>query len=90
MMDGYVTETPVVKKKVDTPYFIGEVEALAMENPPYGLVIGNIPKAREPSDPDCTWKPGAHEPEVACPVVTRAQALKVTKSQDIKVNSQDF
>ena len=52
MMDGHVTETPVVKKKVNTPYFIGEVEALAMENPPYDLVIGNIPNAREPSDPN--------------------------------------
>ena len=97
MVDGHVTETPVVKKKVDTPYFIGEVEALAMENTPYDLVIGNIPNAHEPSDPDSTWKPVAHEPGVACPLVTRAQSksrmvrpLKVTKSQGIKVNSQDL
>ena len=30
MMDGRVVEVPVVKKIVDTPYYIGEVEGVAM------------------------------------------------------------
>ena len=75
MMDGHVTEMPVVKKKVDTPYFIGEIEALARENPPYDLVIGNIPNAREPSDPDSTWKN---------PVMTRAHS-KSRKIQPLNI-----
>ena len=28
MMDGRVIEVPVVKNKVDTPYYIGEVEGV--------------------------------------------------------------
>ncbi len=40
MMDGRVVEVPVVKKRVDTPYYIGEVEGVAMKAPIYDLVIG--------------------------------------------------
>ncbi len=39
MMDGRVIEVPVVKKKVDSPYYIGEVEGVAMIAPIYDLVI---------------------------------------------------
>ena len=46
MMDGRVIEVPVVKKKVDTPYYIGEVEGVAMKAPIYDLVIGNAHGAR--------------------------------------------
>ena len=46
MMDGRVVEVPVVKKRVDTPYYIGEVEGVAMKAPIYDLVIGNVHGAR--------------------------------------------
>ena len=51
MMDGRVIEVPVVKKKVDTPYYIGEVEGVAMKAPIYDLVIGNVHGARGQEDP---------------------------------------
>ncbi len=37
MMDGRVIDVPVVKKKVDTPYYIGEVEVVAMKAPIYDI-----------------------------------------------------
>ena len=56
MMDGRVIEVPVVKKKVDTPYYIGEVEGVAMKAPIYDLVIGNVHGARGQKDPDTSWE----------------------------------
>ena len=56
MMDGIVIEVPVVKKKVDTPYYIGEVEGVAMKAPIYDLVIGNVHGARGQEDPDTSWE----------------------------------
>ena len=56
MMDGRVIEVPVVKKKVDTPYYIGEVEGVAMKTPIYDLVIGNDRGARGQEDPDTSWE----------------------------------
>ena len=56
MMDGRVIDVPVVKKKVDTPYYIGEVEGVAMKAPIYDLVIGNVHGARGQEDPDTSWE----------------------------------
>ena len=56
MMDGRVVEVPVVKKKVDTPYYIGEVEGVAMKASTYDLVRGNVHGARGQEDPDTSWE----------------------------------
>ena len=56
MMDGRVIDVPVVKKKVDTAYYIGEVEGVAMKAPIYDLVIGNVHGARGQEDPDTSWE----------------------------------
>ena len=56
MMDGRGVEVPVVKKRVDTPYYIGEVEGVAMKAPSYDLVIGNVHGARGQEDPDTSWE----------------------------------
>ena len=56
MMDGRVIEVPVVKKKVDATYYIGEVEGVAMKAPIYDLVIGNVHGARGQEDPDTSWE----------------------------------
>ena len=45
-----------MKKKVDTPYYIGEVERVAMKAPIYDLVIGNVHGARGQEDPDTSWE----------------------------------
>ena len=56
MMDGRVIEVSVVKKKMDTPYYIGEVEGVAMKAPIYDFVIGNVQGARGQEDPDTSWE----------------------------------
>ena len=57
MMDGRVVEVPVVTKTVNTPYYVGKVEGVAMNFPIYDLVIGNLPGARSQEDPDPSWEP---------------------------------
>ena len=56
LADRSRVEVPVACVSIDTPYFIGEVEAWCLKNPLYDLIIGNIPKAREPRDPDMNWE----------------------------------
>jgi hypothetical protein len=51
MMDGQAIQAPVVNVQVDTPYYTGKMEALAMVKPLCDVVIGNIPGARDPSNP---------------------------------------
>ena len=57
LLDGSIVENPEVKIRIDTPYYKGEVKALAMLNPVYDIVVGNIPGAREAHCPDPAWKP---------------------------------
>ena len=40
---------------MNTPYYIGEVEGVAMKAPIYDLVIGNVHGARAQEDPDTIW-----------------------------------
>ncbi|XP_062599274.1 uncharacterized protein LOC134260741 isoform X2 [Saccostrea cucullata] len=68
LADGYKIETPIAKVNVDTPYFVGEVNAWCLKAPLYPLIIGNIPHARDPHDPNKDWKPS-----VVNAVVTRQQ-----------------
>ena len=53
--DRSVITAPIAKIRVDTPYYVGEVNALCFREPICGLIIGNIPGAREPDDPNPTW-----------------------------------
>ena len=46
MMDSRVIEVSVVKKRVDNPYYIGEVDGVARKAPIYDLVIAHIHGAR--------------------------------------------
>ncbi|XP_061176104.1 uncharacterized protein LOC133185059 [Saccostrea echinata] len=74
LADGSRIQAPVARVKIDTPYFVGEIDAWCLENPLYSLIIGNIPNARDPKDPDKDWTPNqAHA------VVTRQQAQKEGK-----------
>ena len=70
---GYVTtfdktlliRAPITKIQVDTPYYVGEVEALCVQEPVADLIIGNITGAREADNPDPEWK-------LAAAAITRA------------------
>ena len=55
-----------MKVSIDTPYYKGEVLVLCVEKPLVGLIIGNIPGARERNNLDINWVP-------ALAVQTRAQ-----------------
>ena len=82
MMDGHAVNVPVVQKHVDTPYYTGLLTAVAMDNPVYDLVIGNIPGAREPSNPDPEWR------TTTAAVVTRSQK-STRKLQPLKVSKTE-
>ena len=68
VMEDYSSRVvPEAKVNIDTPYYRGEVLALCVEKPLVGLIIGNIPGARERNNPDINWVP-------ALAVQTREQA----------------
>ena len=56
MINGDTFTAPVVNIMVDTPYFIGRLNALSVEKPVYDIVVGNIPGARDANDPDVNWR----------------------------------
>ena len=59
MVDKTIIRAPFAKIQVDTPYFKGEVEALCLNDAIYDLLIGNIPNAKAPENPDESWKASA-------------------------------
>ena len=80
-IDNSLLRVPVAKITVTTPYLEGEVEALVLEDALYDLIIGNVPGARDPDDPNEDWsgleKAGATE--------TRAQAKRGNIISPLKV-----
>ena len=53
--DRSVVSAPIAKIRVDTPYYVGKVNAMCFREPICRLIIGNIPRAREPDDPNPAW-----------------------------------
>ena len=80
MVDYSSRVVPEVKVSIDTPYYKGEVLALCVEKPLVGLIIGNIPGARERNNPDINWVP-------ALAVQTRAQAKREGVTSKVKTPS---
>ena len=90
---GYVTtfdktlliRAPIAKIQVDTPYYVGEVEALCDQEPVADLIIGNITGAREADNPDPEWK-------LAAAAITRARARQGdnVKALNVKEISSRF
>ena len=90
---GYVTtfdktlliRAPIAKIEVDTPYYVGEVEALCVQEPVADLIIGNITRAREADNPDPGWK-------LAAAAITRARARQGdnVKALNVKEISSRF
>ena len=80
MVDYSSRVVPEVKVSIDTPYYKGEVLALCVEKPLVGLIIGNIPGARERNNPDINWVP-------AVAVETRAQARREGVTNKLKTPS---
>ena len=80
MVDYFSRVVPEVKVSIDTPYYKGEVLALCVKKPLVGLIIGNIPGARERNNPDINWVP-------ALAVQTRAQAKREGVTSKLKTPS---
>ena len=80
MVDYSSKMVPEVKVSIDTPYYKGEVLALCVEKPLVGLIIGNIPGARERNNPDINWVP-------ALAVQTRAHAKQEGVTSKLKTPS---
>src|SRR5678815_5192203 len=51
LIDNTIRDAPVVDIDVDTPYYTGRTEAIALDDAIYDLIIGNIPGARSAEDP---------------------------------------
>ncbi|XP_071491788.1 uncharacterized protein [Diadema antillarum] len=75
LIDGTTRRFQVARVRVDTPYFVGELDVLCMSNPVYPLILGNVQGVRNPGDPDCQWKPV----ELLEAVETRQQKEDKTK-----------
>ncbi|KAK0067911.1 hypothetical protein Bpfe_002752 [Biomphalaria pfeifferi] len=45
--------------QIDSPYFTGEVEAHLLDHPLYDCVVGNIPGAADPFQPNPNWRDAA-------------------------------
>ena len=55
LVDGTVRTTPVAIVDLDSPFFVGQVEALCMASPVYDVILGNINDARNPAEPNQNW-----------------------------------
>ena len=56
LLDGTLRNALVAQVSIDTPYYTGMVKAMAMGNPLYDFVVGNISGARDPNDPCKYWE----------------------------------
>ena len=80
MVDYSSRVLPEVKVSIDTPYYKGEVLALCVEKTLVGLIIGNIPDARERNNPDINWVP-------ALAMLTTAKAKREGVTSKLKTLS---
>ena len=85
LIDGTVKKVPIAKIHIDTPFYVGGIDAMVMESPIYPLVIGNIQGARDVNNPDPKWycvheqtKQVKDRTETVA-VMTRSQAEKLSK-----------
>ena len=55
-VDGSEVRAPMVRVKLDTPYFVGTVRALAMASPFFDVIVGNVEGATKADAPNASWK----------------------------------
>ena len=77
-VDRTIKRAPMAKVEVDTPLYVGTVEALCLQDPFFDLIIGNVPEARRSDDPNPEWG-------VVKAVVTRAQARSGKNPKPLKM-----
>ena len=78
MADNRVWRVRMATVTLDTPYYIGTVDALCPPDAVYDAIIGNISGAQAAEDPDSRW--------TEANVVTRAQAKQRDVSRPLVVS----
>ena len=71
LVDGSRKRLPTARVHIDSPFFTGEAVAMVVPEPPFDVILGNLPGVREADNPSAGWKP-QNSVEVA-QVTTRAQ-----------------
>ena len=56
LADGTMRVCSEARINVSTPFYLGQVEALIMDNPDYDLIFGNITGAISADTPSIDWK----------------------------------
>ncbi|XP_068207579.1 uncharacterized protein [Palaemon carinicauda] len=74
LADNSFRRALMAKIHINTPYLIGEVDAVCLPDAPYDHLIGNLPCARPAEDPDPAWQDTCDQE--TCTVATRAQAMR--------------
>ena len=54
-VDRTLKRAPMAKVEVDTPFYVGTLEALCLQNSLFDLIIRNVPGARRSDDPNAEW-----------------------------------
>ena len=91
LIDGTVRRTPTALIDIDTPYYMGQVEAICMKKPMFDLIIGNIQgvtdhvveKVNEVSN--SVNEQSLVNTESIQAVVTRSQSVKSDRVKPLKV-----
>ena len=81
LIDGSVHRYPTAKVTIDSPFYIGDVEALCIDSPIFDVILGNIENIRSPDNPDPEWRLPELEKgvETGMAVETRAQAKEAAR-----------
>ena len=79
LIDGTIRWFPLARLWVDTPCFVGEVQAMGMKEPICDLIIGNVPGVKDVEEAVNDGGEIEREVQQAQAVVTRAQAKKADK-----------
>ena len=77
-VDRTIKPAPMAKAEVDTPFYVGTVEALCLQDPLFDLIIGTVPGIRRSDDPNSEWG-------VVTAVAKRAQAQSGKDNKPLKM-----
>ena len=77
-VDRTIKWAPMAKVEVDLPFYVGNVEALCLQDPLFDLIIGKVPGARRSDVSNPEW-------EVVTAVATRAQARSGKDPKPLKM-----
>ena len=77
-VDHTIKRAPMAEVEMDTPFYVGTVEALCLQDPLFDLIIGNVLGARRSDDPNPEWG-------VVTAVALRAQARSGEDPKTLKM-----